>query len=231
MYLIREGEPMPTIKIKCSGEMTDIDSLEEFQGELKSLTEDNYKKLRDRIIKYGFDAPLFVWKNYILDGHQRYRTIKAMTTNGHTLKNNQLPIVQIDADSIEDAKKRLLGYISQFGKIDDQGLYEFTDDIDFGEWSTEVDLPEIRLDYFKHEYMEDIEEIDYKKEWEGMPEFKNKDLSAKYSFTINFANEEDMKKFSELIEQPITLKTQSIWYPKAKQNDDGREYYINEDEE
>lgn len=60
------------------------------------------------------------------------------------------------------------------------------------------------------------EEIDYKKEWDGMPEFKQKDLSAFRSIHVNFASAEDIEKFSVLIGQKLTNKTRSIWYPEAQ---------------
>lgn len=146
---------MKKIKIKCGGELVPLGELEEFQGELKSLTVGNYERLRDRIVKYGFDAPLFVWGKKILDGHQRFRTVKEMVNAGWSC--DVLPTVQIKAKNEVEAKKRLLGYVSQFGKLEDQGLYEFMDGIDFEEWSGEVDLPQLDIDNFKYQFIEDMD--------------------------------------------------------------------------
>jgi hypothetical protein len=33
------------------------------------------------------------------------------------------------------------------------------------------------------------------------------------SVRINFANADDLRKFADLIGQPITTKTASVWYP------------------
>ena len=52
-------------------------------------------------------------------------------------------------------------------------------------------------------------------EWEGMPEFNQEDLTAVKSIRVNFASLEDMRNFGELIEQKITEKTRSLWFPKA----------------
>lgn len=52
-------------------------------------------------------------------------------------------------------------------------------------------------------------------EWQGMPEFEQEDLSAKKSLIVNFASLEDMAAFADLIGQPLTEKTQSVWYPPA----------------
>ena len=56
-------------------------------------------------------------------------------------------------------------------------------------------------------------EFDYKKEWEGMPEFIAEDLKAIASVTVNFLTVEDMNAFSELIGKRITFQTKSILFP------------------
>jgi len=124
-----------------------INKLEIIQGNLKELSKVNYDKLKDRIARLGFDAPIFVWKGKVLDGTQRIRTVQKMIEDGYSLPGNKLPIVEIQAKDINEAKERLLGYISQFGKVTDEGLYEFIQglDIDFGS----LDLPDFNMDKFK----------------------------------------------------------------------------------
>ena len=60
------------IKITCDGtEYIDYRQLKPFQGNLKTITEENLQKLKNSIIKYGFTVPAFVWQSgedkYILD--------------------------------------------------------------------------------------------------------------------------------------------------------------------
>jgi hypothetical protein len=50
-------------------------------------------------------------------------------------------------------------------------------------------------------------------EWVGMPEYEQKNLLPLYSVRINFMSIEDMRRFAKLIEQPLTSKTASVWYP------------------
>lgn len=57
---------------------------------------------------------------------------------------------------------------------------------------------------------------DIEKEWVNMPEFKMKDLDPVKQVIISFRSYEDMNKFAKLIDQPLTAKTQSVWYPKAE---------------
>ena len=49
-----------------------------------------------------------------------------------------------------------------------------------------------------------------------MPEFVQEDLQPIQQIIISFATREDVEEFAELIEQKLTSKTKSIWYPKAE---------------
>jgi hypothetical protein len=55
-------------------------------------------------------------------------------------------------------------------------------------------------------------------EWRGMPEFNQPDNSAYRQITVSFDDEDGIKKFAELVEQNITAKTKSIWFPPRKKN-------------
>jgi hypothetical protein len=63
----------------------------------------------------------------------------------------------------------------------------------------------------KNEHMDLFENLNdneaWKKEWKGMPEFEQKDLTPKHSIIINF------KDFCKLVKQDLTDKTKSIWFP------------------
>lgn len=152
--------PMAKIEIKCKGSKNrKLSELKVLQGDLKSLSPGNCKKLRERIEKFGFDAPLFVWKDYILDGTQRKVVLEKMLSNGWELPNGgEVPVVEIQAKDVRDAKARLLGYVSQFGKITDTGLTEFlsdmqnVDSIFFGL----MDLPDFDMDTFIEGFMDEF---------------------------------------------------------------------------
>ncbi len=60
------------------------------------------------------------------------------------------------------------------------------------------------------------EEVDPTSLWQGMPEFEQEDLTAFQTIKVHFATEEDRSIFAQLVEQVITDKTRSIWYPKAE---------------
>ena len=111
-----------------------LGDLLELQGDLKDLTERNAAKLRRSIAKHGVFVPFFVWpapdgNKYILDGHQRKRTL---VTDGHGAL--PVPCVLVHADTLQEAKEKLLVISSQYGRISQEGYDEFTFDLpDVGE--------------------------------------------------------------------------------------------------
>ena len=68
----------------------------------------------------------------------------------------------------------------------------------------------------------------WKEEWDGMPEFEQKNLLPEYSVRINFSSVEDLRKFAELINQPLTTKTSSIWFPAQTKADLSSKVYVDE---
>ena len=101
-----------------------ITEFEATQGELKFLSEENYKKLKRTVEKHGFDIPVYVWIDengikHLLDGHQRKHLLE---TEGWF---NPIPYLVIKADSLEQAAERLLEITSQYGTITQEGLDEF----------------------------------------------------------------------------------------------------------
>lgn len=94
------------------------------QGDLKFLSEDNYKKLKGRIEARGFNQPVTVWidkegTKHLLDGHQRKHVLE---TEGWL---NPIPYLKIEAKSIEEAAEILLEITSQYGTITQEGIDEF----------------------------------------------------------------------------------------------------------
>lgn len=68
-------------------------------------------------------------------------------------------------------------------------------------------------------------EIDTQELWQGMPEFNAGDPKAYRSLKIHFQTKDDYDKFiqwiTDEIEQSITDKTKSIWYPKSPESQKG----------
>jgi hypothetical protein len=56
-------------------------------------------------------------------------------------------------------------------------------------------------------------------EWTGMPEFVQEDKTAWKSIIVHFDSLDNMNDFAELVEQTLTEKTKSIWYPKKEREE------------
>lgn len=118
------------IKIACSGGgRIGYKFLIPFQGNLKSLSEENFQKLKRSILENGFTSPIHVWQAkgtkefYNLDGHQRCRVLEKLEAEGYEIP--QIPINFIEAPNKDKAKKILLTHASSYGKVESDGLYEF----------------------------------------------------------------------------------------------------------
>jgi len=121
---------METIKIKCKGAATaKLDELIPFQGDLKELTEENYEKLKKTILRQGFSEPISIWehegKKNMLNGHQRHTTLVRMEKEGY--KVPAIPVSLIQADSLKQAKEKVLTLTSQYGQITRKGYQNFID--------------------------------------------------------------------------------------------------------
>ena len=57
---------------------------------------------------------------------------------------------------------------------------------------------------------------DWKEHWKEMPEYEHKDLQPEFQLIVSFENYEDLQAFAKLVDQKITKKTPSIWYPELK---------------
>jgi hypothetical protein len=69
----------------------------------------------------------------------------------------------------------------------------------------------------------------WQEEWIDMPEFiQTKKDDSFYKITIRFKNEKDLNDFSKLINQKITNKTKSIWFPEIERGINANKLYINE---
>jgi hypothetical protein len=54
----------------------------------------------------------------------------------------------------------------------------------------------------------------FKKYWKGMPTFDQNDNPPWKQIYVNFRNKEDYEEFAKLVDQALTDKSKSIWYPK-----------------
>ena len=144
-----DNESNNEIVIKCEAATTlPLNSLLEFQGDLKKLTKKNRDKLMNSIIKHGFIAPIFVWCNdgkfMLLDGHQRLATLLYMQKEGWTIPD--LPVALIEANNEKDAREKLLHITSAYGEFDEVELDKWLDDFD-DDLADSIRLVEKEIDF------------------------------------------------------------------------------------
>ncbi len=73
-----------------------------------------------------------------------------------------------------------------------------------------------------------LKENNWKDEWVDMPEYSNKEIKPYKSLKIHFRNKEDYDFFATLVEQNLTEKTKSLWYPKLIRGINGKLRYTDE---
>src|SRR5258705_11507005 len=149
---------MQAVQRRCKAAVNiDLAELIPLQGELKELSDVNFEKLKQSILKHGITFPFFIWQNggenYILDGTQRDRVLKRMAEEDYKIP--PLPCALIEAKNRKEAAEKILLISSQYGRVTDEGLYEFlsTNDLDFGELEPLLELPALDLDEFKEGWM------------------------------------------------------------------------------
>lgn len=158
------NDRLKEIQIKCKGSMTlELEQLTPFQGGLKDLSKENYDKLRKQILELGFSEPICVWKDEsgprpvynILNGHQRVRVLSEMKRS-EGYKVPRLPVVEVEAESEFEAKKKVLSLTSQFGEITNESLFEFASiaNIDLPTLK-DFRFPELDMKKFEQSFFED----------------------------------------------------------------------------
>lgn len=136
----------------------ELSLLESLQGDLKTLDETNFAKLRKSVEKHGFFVPMFIWNNgktlKLIDGHQRVRLMTYLRDQeGYAIP--RLPAIPILAKSEKDAKEKLLLVTSAFGKVEKDGLYEFLQGLDAENIIGDITLPGIdSLKFLEEFYLE-----------------------------------------------------------------------------
>ena len=143
-----------TVKINCQAAIEiALEDLTPLQGELKELTDANFEKLKQSILRHGITFPFFIWQsegeNYILDGTQRDRVLTRMAEEGYEIP--PLPCALIHAKDRKEAAEKILLISSQYTKMTNQSLEDFLaeNDLDLPELQDELELPSINLEYFR----------------------------------------------------------------------------------
>ena len=167
----------------------------------RQISTKQFKDLKESVKKFGLVDPIIINQNgnVVVGGHQRLKICKE-------LKHIEIDCVVLDLSKEEERELNIR-------------LNKNTGTFDIDILANEFDIDQLVDWGFKHiELGLNIDKIDYDKEWDGMPEFKQDDKMPYRQIIISFDNEDDIENFSTLLNQSITDKTKSLWYPKKEKN-------------
>lgn len=77
-------------------------------------------------------------------------------------------------------------------------------------------------------FEEELPESFYEKEWKDMPEFIMNPEIPILTIKISFKTNDDIDKFSKLINQKIYPNRENYWYPKLNRNAFSKFVYVDE---
>lgn len=183
-----------------------LSDMQDIQGDLKELPDHKYEKLYRLLVKHGIILPFAVWTqdNSLLDGNQRKKVI---LDNWGDL---EMPVILIDADTLEDAKGILLAISSQFGEITESGLEAFGLDMADVKMNYSFD----RLPYTFHD-AQAKPRVDVASLYQGMPDYTSEALYKKRGSQklVLWVHENKHEELGKLLGQKITDKTKTVHYP------------------
>lgn len=142
-----------TIHIKCEAKSYyQLDDLNHFQGDLKSIDKDQFLKLKKSLISDGLPIGFHVWvdkknKVWTIDGHHRVLALKALRDDGYDIPS--LPCVIVQAKDKKEAAKAVLINNSKYAKMSQESLSDFM--IGFELQMPELDnldLPDLSMNNF-----------------------------------------------------------------------------------
>lgn len=190
-----------------------IDELHVWKDNPRKNDGEPVKKVVESIRRFGFASPIVARRNgEIIAGHTRYKAAQV-------LKLDRVPVRYMDLDPAEAHLLALAdNKLNEFAKWNDAQVAAILSD--FG-------LPDADLAGWTSAELDKIASAlaggglngganDPQEEWAGMPEFVQEDKTSFRSVIIHFKSQDDVNAFAELIEQKLTDKTKSVWFPAAE---------------
>lgn len=177
-----------------------VSELKENPSNPRRLTEKGLKDLEKSILKFGIAEPLVVNTDYMIcGGHGRKKILE------------KLNIKEVDCylpDKLLSKK--------QFDELGIRLNKNIAGEFNFDTLANEFEIDElIEWGFQEFELGVDITAAELP-EWDGMPEFEQKDLKPLQSILIHFRDKDKIKEFAGLVKQPITDKTKYLWFPPEK---------------
>lgn len=180
-----------------------ISELKPYSLNPRNITESGLQDLSTSIDKFGMPEKIVCnLDNTIIGGHARLIHLKK---KGEIETEASFPSRMLTDEEVKELNIRLNKNIA--GEWDYSILTNHFSQEDLLGWGfNEYELLGAGFDLGNDDL------LDYKKEYENMPEFFQEDISGR-KLIVHFDSDNNVKKFAELIGQNITAKTRSIWFP------------------
>lgn len=143
-------------------EKLDWRKLKPFQPDnLKVMTEDSFKILKNSIVKKDFAASFKVWEEngeyWILDGHHRVKALESLDRDGYSIPTH-FNCEILDCKDAKEANELLLIYSSSHAKIDEAGLFEFMtlNELDFDDMKASLEISGVDFDRMMANHGEEV---------------------------------------------------------------------------
>ena len=132
-------ERMDTLKILCdTQDRLPLREMTKFQGALKHRSPKMIAEMAESLLREGLIMPFVIWKhegqNLLLDGHGRYEAISMIARSADDERGGygksevleqEFPVIYVEAETEDDAKKALLQISSRYGNITHKGYAQF----------------------------------------------------------------------------------------------------------
>jgi len=150
--------------------------LKVIQGNLKTLPDENYQKLKNELLTVGFKIPFFIWDNNgvreLLDGTQRFHTLTRMASEGIDV-DKKYPCCILDVATRKEAGEMILAISSQYGKMTLDSMLDFNTEfeIDNDEAKDRFDFDGFDIEIVDQDEVDRLEEIE-----DDVPELKKETI-------------------------------------------------------
>ncbi len=137
----------------------------------------------------------------LIDGHLR----------AEIMPDAEVPVLVLDVTE-EEADVILATHdpLAAMAEADTEKLAELMGSIEMDDEAVQAMLEELARESHQGEPQNPEDE------WTGMPEFENEDKTSFQSIIVHFENQQVVDEFATLIQQKITAKTRSTWYPQIE---------------
>ena len=129
---------------------------------LKKTEPHKLQKLANSLCQNGFSMNFYVWEKegqiFIIDGHSRWEVLQLLEENAISPKDpsgkeyavtvpDKLPCSFLHLKNKTEAKKAVLIYNSKYKNIDSDILAEWVSDLNLDELKSQIEIPELKLDF------------------------------------------------------------------------------------